>query len=60
MLLNSSTGDVILVRKTEPPEKVSEIQFSPGKHLANMPIKGTVFLFYAFVDMLVFVICLLA
>ncbi|XP_073239257.1 echinoderm microtubule-associated protein-like 2 [Porites lutea] len=35
MLLNSSTGDVILVRKTEPPEKVSEIQFSPdGTHIA--------------------------
>ena len=31
MLLNATTGDVILVRKSEPPETISEIQFSPGK-----------------------------
>lgn len=35
MLLNSLTGDVIVVRKSEPPEKISEIQFSPdGTHIA--------------------------
>jgi len=35
MLLNSSTGDAVLVRKSEPPEKISEIQFSPdGTHIA--------------------------
>lgn len=31
MLINSSTGDTIFIRKSEPPEKISEIQFSPGK-----------------------------
>ena len=31
MLLNSTTGDVILARKSEPPETISDIQFSPGK-----------------------------
>ncbi|XP_078356309.1 echinoderm microtubule-associated protein-like 2 isoform X2 [Oculina patagonica] len=35
MLLNSTTGDAILARKSEPPEKISEIQFSPdGSHVA--------------------------
>ena len=45
MLLNSSTGDVILVRRTEPPEKVSEIQFSPGKHLQTCQQKKQCFSF---------------
>lgn len=31
MLLNATTGEAILVRKSEPPETISEIQFSPGK-----------------------------
>lgn len=35
MLLNSTTGNVILERKSEPPETISEIQFSPdGSHIA--------------------------
>lgn len=35
MLINSSTGDTIFIRKSEPPEKISEIQFSPdGSHVA--------------------------
>ena len=35
MLINSSTGDTIFIRKSEPPEKISEIQFSPGKVRAS-------------------------
>lgn len=35
MLMNSSTGDTIFIRKSEPPEKISEIQFSSdGSHVA--------------------------
>ena len=59
MLLNSTTGDVILVRKSEPPETISEIQFSPGKRpivtkRLNVSLRQTLsyyaFLYVLFLD----------
>ena len=36
MLLNATTGHSITLRKSEPPEKISEIQFSPGNKHKNL------------------------